>query len=86
MIYNLTHKDLLKVLRDFNSTLYGKTMFLLCYIIPFLTLIFTIILILKDFLFYSILILLCSFFTLLSFVIGSIIFYIELRIYVNKNR
>jgi len=86
MIYNLTHKDLLKVLRDFNSTLYGKTMFLLCYIIPFLTLIFTIILILKYFLFYSILILLCSFFTLLSFVIGSIIFYIELRIYVNKNR
>jgi len=86
MIYNLTHKDLLKVLRDFNSTLYGKTMFLLCYIIPFLTLIFTIILILKDFLFYSILILLCSFFTLLSFVIGSLIFYIELRIYVNKNR
>lgn len=89
MIYQLTEKEMKKELRYFFHTCYGKTVFLLAYSIPFFFFLLAFV-----FLFFlelsstEVLIFILSFLFLcfLSFILGSIYFYKEFRIYLkNKN-
>ena len=36
MIYNMGAKEIRKLLRDFYKTRYGKSIFVICYVVPFL--------------------------------------------------
>lgn len=83
MIYKLNNQELKKEMIEFNKTTYGKCMFLICYsvfFIFFIELIFSLIMVFftpKIFILLFVLPLLC----LISFVIGSYVFYKELRLF-----
>ena len=84
MIYKLNMTEMRNMLKEFGKTLYGKTIFVICYstfIILFLFLFISIIFNLLSFENY----LIVSFICLISFLIGSYGYYKELRIFVNKN-
>ena len=88
MIYKMNNKEIRKLLIDFSSTSYGRTIFLLSYsmlFILFISLIITICtnIIYKSFL-SSFFIIVIAFITLLSFIIGSLVYYKELRIYASN--
>ncbi len=85
MIYKMNIKEIRNLLLDFSSTTYGRTMFLLCYSVFFIvsaSLVSAFALhILKNSVFTGLFVIIGAFISVLSFVIGSIIYYKELRIY-----
>lgn len=88
MIYKLQYKDIRKKLMEFNKTVYGKSVFVICYS-PFVLFFVTSILGLYLTLTYHIHPMICILpflflATFLSFCIGSYAFYKEFRIFVNK--
>ena len=85
MIYKMDSKEIKKLLIEFNETVYGKTMFLMCYatfFIIFAGLLFSFIIYLrtKSFIISSFIIG-SAFLSIISFTIGSYAYYKELRIY-----
>jgi len=88
MIYKLDKDDIWRYLIKFGKTQYGKTIFFICYSLPFvlfLNMIITLILDLvypnEGFIFIASII---AFVALLTFSVGSYAFYKEFRIFVNK--
>ena len=90
MIYKLNKKSLGKEILKFGKTEYGKIQFLLPYILFFIQFIGVIVLLVEAyrhpsmkvfFLLYPLIV--C---TLITFVLGSIHYYKELRIFVNENK
>lgn len=90
-IYKFSKEELWTALKKFANTEYGKIQFVLSYCIPF-TLFFIMIILLVMLLlvsgiynnFISILVVIDAFVTLVSFVVGSMHYYKELRFFVNK--
>ena len=83
MIYEMNYKEMRDNIGLFTKSVYGKTIFVLCYTIPLLSFILTIVCLNKDVMFIRYF-LFFLFLTFISFIIGSIIFYIELRIFIQK--
>ncbi|MBR1413601.1 MAG: hypothetical protein IJ574_02915 [Bacilli bacterium] len=86
MIYKLNSKKLGKKIREFSSTTYGKIMFVLCYIVFFCFFLIDVSVLTLAFLDWHFKIVLFYFnmATLISFVIGSYIYYRELKEYIEK--
>ena len=86
MIYSLNQKEMKNKMIEFNKTIYGKSIFIICYslfFILFLSVIISFIFNLLCYEYFIILLILC----LISFLIGSYTFYKEFRIFVNsKNK
>ncbi len=87
-IYKLNIKEMRKLLRDFSSTLYGRTIFFLAYFAPFMALLTMIGLVIGAFieqnaeLFYPIV---GTFFLFIGlFILGNIYYYHELRTFSEK--
>lgn len=90
-IYKMKANDVRKELIKFGNTYYGKIIFLLSYITFFYSFIFLLGIIVVYYynsliefpylLFFGTLV-----FTLLSFVIGSVCFYKEVRLFVNSSK
>ena len=87
MIYKLDNKQFREKLREFGKTVYGKCIFLSCYL-PFL---FGFIITIIFFLYFNKFnclwappFLISLVFTILSFSIGSYCYYRELRVFINK--
>lgn len=95
-IYKLNNKELKKEMKKFSRTTFGKIIFCLSYAVPLLLLILTIVLyivILTTIRCYYHTFVLVPLFatfailTLISFILGSIYYYKELRIYIEtKNK
>ena len=88
MIYKLNSKDMKKLLLEFSSTVYGKTMFLMCFASFFITFASTILatiffLKVKNF-FSASFVIISAFISVISFTMGSYGYYKELRIYASK--
>ncbi len=92
MIYKLTKKELSKELINFSKTYYGKVQFLLSYIVFFVSFLALIIELYRyskssyEYCYLYPLLYVLVFITLLSFVLGSIHYYKELKEYVNFKR
>lgn len=84
MIYKLNMTEMRNMLKEFGKTLYGKTIFVICYSTFIILLIFLLISIIFNLLCFENY-LIVSFICLISFLIGSYGYYKELRIFVNKN-
>ncbi len=83
MIYKMNYKDIKRQMYEFHKTIYGKTMFVICYSLFFWLFVFCIFSLIFDLLsfeYFIVLIMIC----LISFLIGSYCFYKELRIFVNN--
>ncbi len=87
-IYNLTIKDMRKLIRDFSRTLYGRTIFFLAYFVPTMSFLTMIGLVLSNIiapensLFPYIV---SAFFVFLgTFILGNIYYYHEVRIFAEK--
>ena len=87
-IYELDNKGLRKVIREFGKTTYGKVVFILSYMIPFIMLIAA-----AEFLIiprfsevdaqvYKMLVIVSLVLSFISFVLGSRFYYRELRKYI----
>ena len=90
MIYKINNKKIKKALLDFNKTLYGKTMLLICYA-PFLfgfVLTFVGLILFYKYTYSTSVtfLVVCVLFSLISFCVGSYNFYRELRVYVNNKK
>ena len=87
-IYNLSLEDFRKLLKDFSHTLYGRTIFFVAYFIPGILFLTSIALTIYGFIITSdtitnaLLITLASF--VLTFVVGNMYYYKELRIFAEK--
>lgn len=84
MIYKLNMTEMRNMLKEFGKTLYGKTIFVICYSTFIILLVFLFISIIFNLLSFENY-LIVSFICLISFLIGSYGYYKELRIFVNKN-
>ena len=87
-IYSLNLKEFRKLLKDFGSTLYGRTIFFVAYFIPSILFLASIALLVCSFIIDSeliinaLLISLTSF--VITFIIGNMYYYKELRIFSEK--
>ena len=87
-IYTKDIKELRKIMISFTKTIYGRTMFTLSYALFFLLLMITLIsfLLYKDTANHPLLMTGLAFLTLLTFILGSINYYKELRIYISQQK
>ena len=90
MIYKMNYEKIKKALREFNNTIYGKSILVACYT-PFLfcfalTFISLILFYKYCYLIYMITLLGLVLLSLIVFCIGTYAFYKELRIFVNSKR
>ena len=88
-IYSLNGKELKKEIKKFNKTYYGKIIFTLAYAVPLLCLLllilsFTVQVCLKCTLLFGTFNFMLVMFTFVSFIIGSIYYYSEIRKFVNQ--
>ncbi len=87
-IYSLNLEEFRKLLKEFGHTLYGRTIFFVAYFIPGILFLTSIILTVCEFIIASdiitnaLLITLASF--VLTFVVGNMYYYKELRIFADK--
>lgn len=87
-IYNLNLQEFRKLLKDFGSTLYGRTIFFVAYFIPGILFLASIALLVcgfivdSDIITNALLISLTAF--VITFIIGNMYYYKELRIYSEK--
>ena len=83
MIYDMKAKDIRKLLKNFYKTRYGKSMFVICYAVPFITFMVTIGMfigaIIKDNCNYVLVAI--AFMCMNIFCIGSYFYYKELRVF-----
>ena len=90
MIYKMNNKEIRKLLIEFGSTTYGKTMFLMCYacfFIIFANMIISLFVYFNSKSFFTgSYVIVSAFISVISFTIGSYAYYKELRIYANKNK
>ena len=86
MIYKMSPKEIKKLLHDFYATRYGKSMFVICYVVPFFTFMITIGMFISSFADTSevekYMVVLTAFLCMNVFCIGSYFYYKELRIYI----
>ena len=89
-IYDLSVKEMRKLIREFSYTLYGRTVFFLAYFVPLMALLVMIGLVLAEMvmqsgeLFYPIT---GTFFIFVGlFILGNIYYYHEIRVFAEKRR
>ena len=87
-IYSLSIKEMRKLIRDFASTLYGRTVFFLAYFVPMMAFLVMVGLVVAEMinpeydLFFAIL---GTFFLFIGvFILGNIYYYHELRVFAEK--
>ena len=87
-IYNLSMKDMRKLIRDFAGTLYGRTVFFLAYFIPMMAFLVMVGLVVAEMinpeyeLFFPII---GTFFLFIGvFILGNIYYYHEIRVFAEK--
>ncbi len=90
MIYKMKRKDINKLIGDFNKTLYGKTIFILCYISFVVAFVWTLIALYvyakgEDSI-PALVIVFSGFMAFLTFSFGSYAYYKELRIFASKEK
>ena len=87
-IYNLSMKEMRKLIRDFSNTLYGRTVFFFAYFVPMMAFLVLVGLIAAEMaapeyeLFYPIVYVFFLFIAL--FILGNIYYYHEIRIFSEK--
>ena len=83
MIYKLDGKGIKKLLHDFYGTRYGKSIFIVCYAVPFITFMVTMGMFLGSLVKgeSSYILVAIAFLCMNIFCIGSYFYYRELRIY-----
>lgn len=83
MIYKMNAKEIKKLLHEFYSTRYGKSIFVICYVVPFLLFMITIGMFISSFgeveALEKYMVILTSFLCMNIFCIGSYFYYRELR-------
>lgn len=83
MIYKLNGKEMKKLIDDFYATRYGKSIFVICYVVPFLLFMVTMGMFLVSFgdvgATEKYLVILIAFLCMNIFCIGSYFYYRELR-------
>ena len=83
MIYKMSPKEIKKLLHEFYVTRYGKSMFVICYVVPFITFMITMGMFLASFGETSevekYMVVLTAFLCMNIFCIGSYFYYKELR-------
>ncbi|MBR3162416.1 MAG: hypothetical protein IKF19_06780 [Bacilli bacterium] len=83
MIYKMSPKEIKKLLHEFYATRYGKSMFVICYVVPFITFMITIGMFLASFGATSevekYMVVLTAFLCMNIFCIGSYFYYKELK-------
>ena len=83
MIYKMSPKEIKKLLHDFYTTRYGKSMFVICYVVPFITFMITIGMFISSFgdanEIEQYVVVLTAFLCMNIFCIGSYFYYKELR-------
>lgn len=83
MIYKMNGKEIRKLLREFFGTRYGKSVFVICYAVPFITFVVTmgmfLALLFKDIANYYLVGI--AFLSMNIFCIGSYFYYKELRVF-----
>ncbi len=88
MIYKMNSKEIRKLLHDFYSTRYGKSIFVICYAVPFITFMITIGMfigaIIKDNCNYVLVAI--AFMCMNIFCIGSYFYYKELRVFADNRK
>ena len=84
MIYKLDNKELKNEMLDFHRTTYGKCMFLICYSVFFVLFIGLLLSLIMVYFYPNVILILfiLPLLCLISFVIGSYIFYKELRLFI----
>jgi uncharacterized paraquat-inducible protein A len=89
-IYNLSIKDMRKLIWDFGDTLYGRTVFFLAYFVPIMALLVMMGLVVAAMitqeadLFYPIM---GTFFLFIGlFILGNIYYYHEIRVFAEKTK
>lgn len=87
-IYDLSVKEMRRLIRDFSCTLYGRTVFFLAYFVPFMAFLVMLGLVLAEIimqsgeLFYPIT---GTFFLFVGlFILGNIYYYHEIRVFAEK--
>lgn len=87
-IYNLSIKEMRKLIRDFAGTLYGRTVFFLAYFVPMMTFLVMAGLVVAEMieptydLFFPIV---GTFFLFIGlFILGNIYYYHEIRVFAEK--
>lgn len=83
MIYKMNPSEIKKLLREFYTTRYGKSIFVICYVVPFLLFMATIGMFLVSFgdvgTIEKYMVILTAFLCMNIFCIGSYFYYRELR-------
>ena len=88
MIYKMNGKEMKKLLHDFYSTRYGKSIYVICYAVPFITFMFTmgmfLGLLVKGEANYVLIAI--AFLCMNIFCIGSYFYYKELRVFAESRK
>ena len=88
MIYKMNGKEIKKLLHDFYDTRYGKSLFVICYAVPFITFMVTIGMFLSSLLKGegSYVLVALAFMCMNIFCIGSYFYYKELRVFAEHKK
>ena len=88
MIYEMSAKEIKKLLHEFYSTRYGKSIFVVCYAVPFLLFIVTIGMFISSLVNggSNYVLVALPFLCMNIFCIGSYFYYKELRVYADKKK
>ena len=88
MIYKLNGKEIKKLLHDFYETRYGKSIFVVCYAVPFITFMVTMGMFLSSLVNgrSNYILVAIAFLCMNIFCIGSYFYYKELRIFAEHTR
>lgn len=90
MIYKMGPKEIKKLLHDFYETRYGKSIFVICYVVPFITFMITMGMFISSFGEVSeiekYIVILTSFLCMNIFCIGSYFYYKELRVFAEHRK
>lgn len=90
MIYKMNAIEIKKLLHDFYTTRYGKSIFVICYVVPFITFMITIGMFISSLGDVSeiekYIVVLTAFLCMNVFCIGSYFYYKELRIFAETRK
>lgn len=92
MIYKMTQKDLKKEMKEFNKTAYGKIVLTLSYAIPCISILFSILSFVMSYCYWWYAFLFGIAFpvgmiiTIVTFVIGTVYYYKELKEYIHSKK
>ena len=88
MIYKMDGKEIKKLLRDFYDTRYGKSLFVICYAVPFIMFMVTMGMFISSLVYgeSDYMLVALPFFCMNIFCIGSYFYYKELRVFAEHKK